>query len=150
MKKFFISTIIIFLLILTSTLNINAAPAEEESQNFKIKAEPKPCYGYIIPIKLEDSKEIQVSINRLLNELLQDNTTIYWLTSDITVKSGILFQNIMSTNNFNKGSLIIPINSNQSLNFKTIATLFKYREYEHLEIYETTKSKIADLGITLL
>ena len=126
MKKIILSTIVIILLILTSTLNINAAPAEEESTKTTVKMAPKPCYGYIIPINPNDHFNTQIYISRLINELLQEEIIVYWLTTDISVKSRVLLKQVIKTNDFNKGSYIVPINGTADKDLKILSILTNY------------------------
>ena len=70
MKLSIISTIVLGILILTSTINFNAAPANNEEENTNADVVPKPIYGYIIPVNPDDNGNETVNIARAINELL--------------------------------------------------------------------------------
>jgi len=140
MKKLIESLFILCMIIVSSTVTLNAQPAQEESSRNSASAVSYPCYGYIVPIYPDDVYTTQKKICNLVNDLLHEEITVYWLTSNLTVKISNLLENGIRYKGFNKGSYIIPITNDTQVDFNIISTLYKYKEYYPLEVYELKES----------
>ena len=149
MIKKIVSMILIGCLLASSIVIVNAAPQEEESSSTTLRNYNPPCYGFIVPINVGDSDEQQLLIYRLINKLFQEDIDVFWLASDISVKSSVLFSNGVTINDFIKGSFIIPLIGDSSIDFNTVCILENYAFYNDFIIFEI-KEAVNDIKVYIL
>jgi PKD repeat protein len=95
------------------------------SANISVGDENNKVYGFIIEVTSDQTYSMQANITRLINNILHENYSVYWITEDYKIKTQriTLDNNEKShSKNFKKGSFITPVSTN-SLDNKKIASL---------------------------
>lgn len=105
----------------------------------KIQQAPRDasCYGFLINVTENQSYGTQFNITRLLNALLNQNISIYWITCEITLSVQGLEKGSRSENRtFQKGCFIIAFSHDGLMNTKSIALVYQKWLTSQLSIYK--------------
>jgi glutamine amidotransferase-like uncharacterized protein len=95
------------------------------------------CYGFLINVSENQSYGLQVNITRLLNSLLKQNVSIYWITHDITLSTqGLEKGSGIKNHTFQKGCFIIAFSLDSTMNTKTTALVYQKWLASRLNAYK--------------
>ncbi len=100
------------------------------------------CYGFIIPLPSHDEiSEIpstQYSVMNLINDLLRINSSVYWLSSELSLFSKKIDDTTSESRIFNPGTFIVPFSGDNLLDLKIIVTVFDYNVSHELHIFNSS------------
>jgi len=103
--------VILFTLVLITTIFASTVVSESSDSS--------SIYGFIIDVNPNQNYSTQAEISRLINKLLAEDVVIYWANSDISVSSqDIADEEDIQKRSFSKGSFIVSINDDSSINAK--------------------------------
>jgi len=110
------------------------------------------CYGFIIKVNAVQSfdLEIQNNISRLINELLGENASVYWICSDINVSTKDLNGEDNVVNRlFEKGSFIVSFTDDPFVDAMATSKVYDYNLSKNVEIYQLMES-LSDVKVYIL
>jgi PKD repeat protein len=123
-------SIVLLLLILGMIQSISAIPNYDK---VKINYNNAECYGYIIKVDSTQSYSSQTNISILVNQLLEQNISVYWTCSNINILSEELtIEANFDTRSFEKGCFIVPFTNDYIKDSR--ATVIIYDCYMNKEI----------------
>jgi len=118
-KKHLIICYLLISVLLLSIFSTNVSSSESNENN--------KFYGYIINVSPDQSYSLQTNITRLINQLLHENISVYWITSNTEVSTSQLDLETESLKrSFNKGSYLITFGSTSSKNLRAISLVHNY------------------------
>ncbi len=82
------------------------------------KNDEEVYYGFIVSLPMDDEDnydnyEQQKIVRYMVNDLLRNNISVYWVSSNFTAVSSTMFSNSFFQNNYKMGDFIIPFTGNQ-------------------------------------
>ena len=139
-------TLVCMTLILISVILPTSISTSKE-QNIKINAEKNGFYGFIIDVNSKQSYNTQINISILVNQLLEENSSVYWTCSN----NRILSSNLTADTNkltkvFDKGSFIIPFSSNNLKNAKITNIIYQNFITKDIDIFKINQP-LTDIAI---
>jgi len=100
------------------------------------------CYGFIIILPSHDEiseiPSIQYSVMNLINDLLRINSSVYWLSSELSLFSKKIDDTTSESRIFNPGTFIVPFSGDNLLDLKIIVTVFDYNVSHELHIFNSS------------
>lgn len=113
--------VLLILSIIICNFNVNAYSKNVNNVQF---------FGFLIPdFDYEDDdfeNLIYRNIINLVNDLLRENITVYWVTNNISMNVLNLFDNHSKIMEFRKGSFIVPFSGNEENDFKLTNIIYNY------------------------
>jgi len=113
--------IILFFSITICNFNVNAFSENGDSDEF---------FGFLIPDLDYEDDEFENLVYRnmmnLINDLLRENITVYWVTSNISMNVFNLFDNNSQIMEFREGSFIVPFSGNEENDYKLTNIIYDY------------------------
>jgi hypothetical protein len=115
--------------------DINSSPKDEAFQKYylphELKTDENKCYGFIIKIpdiiEISNNPQTQYEVLNLINILIRNNISVYWLQNDDDLFTKELFINKSPEFvQYKRGSFFIPLTENPNLNSLTIVILSEH------------------------
>lgn len=123
--------------LITTLLISTSIPIESSKANSPEPMMHDQCYGFLINITEHQSYGMQANITRLLNTLLDQNVSIYWITHDITLSAqGLDDGSTVADHSFKKGCFIITFSNDSLSNTKTTVQVFCKWLVSHVGTYK--------------
>jgi len=128
----------IFFVVILLLFQPLSSMALKENQIFDYKIQDKlinkidfHVYGFIISIpsslEISNNPDIQYNTLNMINDLLRNNISIYWLSNDIELFTKAFLSNEIPKNKiFNRGSFVISFTGKQSQDVMSIVILSEY------------------------
>jgi len=140
--KIFVS---IFTIILLLTPNILAKENKIlDTNNVSNEISILDCYGIIIPSQAINYTTYETFLNdkikNLINDLLRENISVYWASSNFSILSAEFNSSIIIEKSFNKGDFIVPFTGDNYLDTLGLAMIIDYNITN--EIYPDNTLKI--------
>ena len=116
------------------TVSLNQYAASSEPLN-----DPIPlCYGFVLPNAILENKtlenEIFCKIRHLVNDLLREDISVYWTSTDIVANvSDINNSGVEYELSFEKGSFIVAFTGNDAIDSKIITIIVDYNQTNEIE-----------------
>ena len=125
-----VSIIVILLLISSGFSSITgSAPASAKGQD-------ESCFGFIINVTGDQFHGTQTNITRVINKLLHQNVSVYWIASDIIILAqGLKNDSTPSEHFFKKGSFLIPLGNTPLLQSAILSSMYIGCLAEKLDVY---------------
>jgi len=128
--------IILISLFLGSTIIPSITSSSIDNKLISLDEDTK-CFGFIVPIvKLENKtleNDIDCRIYHMINDFLREKITVYWSAKNFSIsimKIDILEEETMF---FEKGTFIIPLTENDTINTKICAIICDYNQTSEIE-----------------
>jgi len=133
MKKLLISAISIILITILIMPPINA------EDNISSDNKTNTFFGFLIDVHKDQVYSMQNNISKLINKLIENDVTIYWLSSDATIKVQELWDESKSfSKSFKKGSFMALFSSDSSYN-KVAASYVYMFGLSRVQVYKITE-----------
>ena len=121
------------LLLLTTTIPLQTALAQPPRND---------CYGFLVPLPAgTDTTEetfANSKVRHLINDLLRENITVYWSTTDFTTASKAMNNTSgIHDNDYTKGTFIIPFSEDTNKTALITAIIYDYNQTHELEDNDT-------------
>ena len=121
------------------------------------------CYGFIIKVTDEDSRDLQNYISNLVNDLLRNDVAVYWTAQNLSIlTSKLIYGSSKEVRIFEKGCFIIPFTESVNIdsystsllyefNLSKMVPVFKiYEPLNNINVFELEEPKIAILSTTII
>jgi len=108
------------------------------------------CYGFIIKVDAQQSYELQSNISILVNKLLSENITVYWICENISVMANSMTENDESYSHFfEKGCFVIPFTDDLYNDALSSTMLYRYNSSKNIGIY-LLNEQLTDITVHIL
>lgn len=101
------------------------------------KTKNSSCYGFIIPNYMSTNKtyenHIYCKTRNLINDLLDQNITVFWTAKRLNASVKKLKDSRVVNLSFEKGSFVIPLTENDSINKKLICIVCDYNDSSEID-----------------
>jgi PKD repeat protein/glutamine amidotransferase-like uncharacterized protein len=124
--KKFITTILTIMILFISSIPAHSSNRINSSiTDYSINT--TDVYGYIIQVNESQKYTVQKEIACLVNQLFEDNATVCWLKSDMTLLAkGLNDSDPVESIVFEKGCFIVGYTGNHSIDVNVTCTIFNY------------------------
>jgi len=147
--KKFITTILTIMILFISSIPAHSSNRINSSiTDYSINT--TNVYGYIIQVNSSQNNTVQKEIACLVNQLFEDNATVCWLKSDMTLLAkGLNDSDPVEPMVFERGSFIVGYTGNHSIDVNITCTIFNYCLTYNCPVYKLMES-ILDLEAYVL
>ena len=118
-----------------SLVNEPVNQSTDEPEPFQEK--PLLVYGFVLPnIRLENKtleNQIFCKIRHLVNDLLREDISVYWIASNITVNISEVIIDEELEMFFEKGSFVVPFTGDDFIDTKIVAIVCDYNQTSEIE-----------------
>lgn len=99
--------------------------------------EDSSCYGFIISVNSNQNYSIQNQISCMINNVLRENLTVYWIKSDMTFLSkGLKENDSVFVCSFKKGSFIVPFAGQNDIDLNMICGIYQCSLDQIVPVYK--------------
>ena len=134
--------LILFAIILL--LAIEIIPINTVSSEIKINNNTELySYGFIIEVNERQPFDMQTNISILINKLLEEKITIYWICEDISIETTNIQKNDESNvKSFKKGCFVVPFTDDTDLDSKSAIIIYYHNVSKNIVVYYIKESMI--------
>jgi PKD repeat protein len=148
--------ILICLLSITTLVTTPISICGKEEIAGKTSDDDENIYGFIIPVNISQSNDVQENIMKLVNELLREDIDVYWSTSPTKILSDELSEmNSVKNREYAVGIFIVSFSGKSDQDVVAVSCVYNYQmrmnvkidkllePLTHIEVYKLVEPRIA-------